>query len=238
MDYLIQYITEIQIKYTTAFSKPTNVLTHLLFTTGNGIDFLNGNPVVVLEFNKTIIPFTEYYKDRQTPTQCLEYYNKYYKEKRVSDRYNTIKSMSNFFKSTETEQLGETEQWEKASEEVQEEINSIVFLTKENFFNYDFWYETLTNNLKYFPILYISKNYARVFQINANTEKNLLKISKLITQVYIDFYTRCLNDSLYFDNILQNISNALAENVDLQHIKKILDDLYFVKQTLDLIPNE
>lgn len=189
MDYLIQYITEIQIKYTTAFSNPINVLTHLLFTTGNGIDFLNGNPVVVLEFNKTIIPFTEYYK-----------------EKRVSDRYDTTKS--------------------------------IVFLTKENFFNYDFWYKTLTNNLKYFPILYISKNYARVFQINANTEKNLLKISKLITQVYIDFYTKCLNDSLYFDNILQNISSGLAENVDLQHIKKILDDLYFVKQTLDLIPNE
>lgn len=221
MDYLIQYITEIQIKYTTAFSNPINVLTHLLFTTGNGIDFLNGNPVVVLEFNKTIIPFTEYYKD-----------------KRVSDRYDTTKSMSNFFKSTEAEQWEEAKQWKKASEEVQEEINSIVFLTKENFFNYDFWYETLTNNLKYFPILYISKNYARVFQINANTEKNLLKISKLITQVYIDFYTKYLNDNLYFDNILQNISSGLAKDVDLQHIKKILDDLYFVKQTLDLIPNE
>jgi hypothetical protein len=228
MSYLIQYVTETQIKYTAGFSKPIDVLSHFLFTIGNGVDFVEGNPVESVQFYRHI-PFTEYYKDVQTPERCLQYYENVYIENRLEENYKSRKRINNFLK------LTEEEQWEKALKETDEKINSIVFLTPENIFNYDFWYENLVTDLKYFPTMCISENYSRVFKINDNTEKNLLKLSKLITQVYIDFYSRCLSDSEYFNNILECISPRLRHEAQLKDIEKSLQDLYFVKSTLDLI---
>ena len=229
MDYLIQYITEMQIKYTTGFSKPIDVLGHFLFTLGNAVNFVDGNPVEPVQFYR-YIPFTEYYKNTQTPEKCLEYYENIYREKRVEENYKSRKPINTFLK------LTEEEQWDKAFEETDKEIASVVFLTRENFFDYDFWYQNLVSDLKYFPTMCIYRNYTTVFEINSNTEKNLLKVSKLITQVYIDFYTKCLNDSEYFNSILENIHFVIRkQGTNLKDIQKTLNDLCFVKETLDLI---
>lgn len=70
-NYLTQYIHESQIQYASTFPHPINVLTHLLFVNGNGVDFINGNPVEIFPFNKSV-PCKEYYKDAKPFEENLE----------------------------------------------------------------------------------------------------------------------------------------------------------------------
>lgn len=227
MYYLIQYITEIQIQYKTAFSKPIKVLEHLLFTIG-GVDFVDGNPVEYVKFYR-YIPFTDYYNNTKIIEECLEYYENVLKEKEIEQNYNFGKFLGDFKK------LTEKEQWEAACKKEDKAIASLKFLTPENIFDYNYWYQNLVTDLKTFPLISIYKDYSCVFKINKNTETALLRVSKLIVQVYIDFYNRCLSDSEYFNNILESISSRRKRSVQLENIKTSLNDLYFVKQTLDLI---
>ena len=74
-NYLRQAIRESQIKYTIVHQDILSFFRHIFFTNGNGIQFIDGNPVMEVEFYRTI-PYTEYYKDQLDFELMKERYSK------------------------------------------------------------------------------------------------------------------------------------------------------------------
>ena len=234
-NYLTQYINESQIQYASIFPYPINVLKHLLFTNGNGVDFVDGNPVEYLPFQK-LIPFKDYYKDTKSFEENLEYFKEYHSEAQINENYNRKKSFNDRFESLgkNNEKIKsmvkiEDELWKESVKEFHDDLRNIkpLELTKIN--DLDYWVNQLLDS-KYLPLCYISDGYYDLRYFNENTDKILIEYSLMVIKSYLTVY-EMFNDDMFvkyeypmgnaFDTSCLNYKNEI--NIIVGNDIKILE---------------
>lgn len=220
MNYLTQYIQETQLQYNLAFSNPVSVLTHLLFTVGNAIKFIDGNPARQVSFGRSI-SFKDYYNNCSTTCDNIEFYENRLQEFELEDFFKQAKR-------TNFKNLTEQDLWDKIVHDNAERIKNIYLPTVDDLNSYSFWQSNVATN----GLLHISKTYSNIYQFTTKTDPVLLSATKLLIQVYIEFYILLVADVDYF-NVYKKALKIKRLDVDLELIKKDLDLLKEIKENLD-----
>jgi hypothetical protein len=218
MNYLTQYIQETQLQYNLAFSNPVSVLTHLLFTVGT--TFIDGNPAVQVSFGRSI-SFKDYYNNCNTACDNIEFYKNRLQEFELEDFFKQAKR-------TNFKNLTEQDLWNKIVHDNAERIKNIYLPTADDLASYPFWQSNVSSN----GLLCISKTYSNIYQFTTKTDPILLATTKLLIQVYIEFYILLINDVNYF-NVYKKASEIKRLDVNLEFIKKDLNLLKEIKENLD-----
>jgi hypothetical protein len=187
MNYLTQYVIENQLLYYNIFFRPVYVIKHLLFRSTN---HSCGNPYELVSFNRKIL-FTDYYKETKTVEENLEHYDTSFQEKHIEDAHKNRLSLYKTMYKDKTEQ----ELWQLSLDRYYKNFNRIEILSSELLLNYDYWYEQLVKSTDYFfPFIGYMGSYHLIYNLNDQTDKLLLNLSKLILKVFIDFYNNCIRN--------------------------------------------
>jgi hypothetical protein len=154
-------------------------LTHLFFVNGNGISFKNGNPVVSVEFNRTI-EFKNYFKECKEFDEMIWQYKENNLDSKINDLYTSKLRYAKILNKSEdqcyADAVKEIAELYENLERIEDNLNDV---------NY---YITLIEESEYFPSLRLSKNYFKLEQLNEHTEETLLNIAINLSQAYIEFY--------------------------------------------------
>ena len=182
-----QLIRESQATYPNISKTPAEVLSHLLFTNGNGHDILNGNFVKRLGYwdeetdewvETKIVPYSEYYIE-DIPFETL-------KEKEQTE---------------EAWKIFEEEQKDLCSWVLErnpdylinkfntqfDNIVSVDNFTDEELEDPKVW-RTIVDQMEYIPHLDISPKYFKLFFFNKKTDKQLVRISLAFMKAALDLY--------------------------------------------------
>lgn len=172
MSYLIQERNESCITYSLINQNPIDHYKHLFFTNGNGVDFVDGNPVVFVKYGR-YIPWSEYYKH----TTTFEYIKDYYIDYELS---------------TEVARQEKNEphygDWDTIWTREIENLDAIEELTLEQLQDPEFWLECVKDTSNFFPYMGLSNGYFKLQEIDKNTDPDLIKIAIAVTFAYISFY--------------------------------------------------
>jgi hypothetical protein len=96
--YLIEYIKQTQADFPLDSTSPVDVLTHLLYTNGNGVEFVDGNPVVVHDEGLRHTSFKDWYSHVVPFQDIKDRLNQDWNvNKQVKDYYNSITGMQQRF---------------------------------------------------------------------------------------------------------------------------------------------
>lgn len=217
-------ITEKQLSFPSIYKKPIQIFSHMLYMLGNGVEFVDGNPVVNISYDRHI-PYEQYYGIYKPFEECLEHYYRYYKDQDVEKYYDLIKGFNFSDKSEE-------ELWKKAEKETSKDIESIQRLDISKVDDVSYWLSQIEDNV-YLPLLHSSDKYSDITLLNENTEKSFLKYAIIITKSYIQFY-----ESLDDKSILK-YKNPVKPREDINNkpIKMFNEDLVFLKKELIRLEN-
>lgn len=214
MNYLTQYIIENQLLYYNIFFRPIYVLKHLLFSSHN---CENGNPYEFVSFSRKVF-FTEYYKETKTLDENIRFYEYRFQEKHIEETHKNWLHSYEYFHKNKTEQ----ELWKLSHDRYYKYFNAIEFLNYDNLFSHNYWYSQLLNTDYFLQMIDLrSYDHFIINKLNYNTDLIFLNLSKLIVQVFIDFYTNIVNSKI---NIANYQTPYLGETVS-QTLDKIGFDL-------------
>lgn len=190
MNYLHQYILESQVNYPQLFKHPINVLNHILYTNGNGVEFVNGNPVQIVHFYREI-PFKDYYQQELSRDQMIHYFEKY-TDNSLEIEYDKRVLFA-------VDELEKQEIWHDLVQEFRNKYNDIIWVDTiefTDFYNEDKILEMLNStDDKYYHYLYLSEGYYDQCKLNENTDKMLLKIALTMSKAYIMYLSNITLDN-------------------------------------------
>ena len=186
--YLIQRRNESCFKYLLINQNPRNYFEHLFFVNGNGVDFEDGNPVEIVDFNRTI-PWTEYHKQEIPFEDIKKYYLERMCDNCLSENFRNKKSIFNRYGKDETDD----EIWEKVYKDSDKQISNIKELKFDQITDSNFWYRTFFENNKYYPRLDLSDGYFKLQHLTKETDIRLLNVAVALVDAYIEFYKRVLD---------------------------------------------
>lgn len=200
--YLLNYITDSQVKYPSIFSQPVDVVKHLLYVNGNGCEFLNGNPCVLDETNTKVLYEQYYARPVIFETALVDRINSDDFNKHVSYLTSICVTRNNFFKrmaETKPEYVSRILTEEQLAEEAKtsalRDLANIESIRYEDVTDMNYWLRQICKS-EYFPTLHLSEKYIPLVHLNANTERSLLDLAILVTQAYITFYDTMSDDIL------------------------------------------
>lgn len=228
-NYLRQAIRETQIKYTISNEHPLSYFRHLFFTNGNGIVFLDGNPVIGVEFYRTI-PYTEYYKDQRSFDDLKEEYFEYHANNDVQHEYKIISRVMKFKQDKKLTSDEEDKAWELAVEKNDRKFDGIELIdnvSDEQLFDSEYWYKAI-DNLSYLPYLGLSKGFYKLEELNKNTEISLLKIGLALSKGYL----KILEEYIGHEEKYTEKENPFGNN-DIDFEKTYLEDIKVLKREKD-----
>ena len=185
--YLIQERNENCVNYRNINKNPRYHYSHLFFRNGNGVEFIDGNPVVEVAFNRTI-PWSEYYKDTISLDELKERYSEYHLENDIEETFNRSKEFNELMKDFR-EPATESALWVAARKKEEKALVDIEEVTIEQITSIDYWVGTFTED-SYFPHLSLSKNFYKLEKVNENTEKNLLSVAIALVTAYVTFFEK------------------------------------------------
>ena len=236
MNYLMQYIQEIQVKYPNIALSPVDVLNHMLYCNGNGVEFLDGNPVMVFMFTRTV-PFKFYYRENIPLKQMIEGYDDRNSESEIESKYKTIKRRADIFKQSwlkkhtgsgaakefeEKHNTDTTAMWNKAVKKYTErydKVDHVHTYTTEDFHNVSKMIIMLEDSVErngYKHSLSLSKGYYKQDLFTEKTDPYLLRVGLTLSTAYVEHYhDECSKDKYLKESI------DMLEN-DINRIKKLL----------------
>ena len=244
-DYIRQAVRESQLKFPSITKRPKDYFIHLFFTNGNGKEFLDGNPVIEVEFERSI-SYIEYYKEQKSFEELKEFYFDRLAENEIYDRFNYIKKAYIRDKSLSNKEQ-ESLFWEEAVTEINSRFDDLVTIdsvSDNELFNINYW-EKEINNSDYIPYLQISPTFYQLDCINENTEINLFKIAYALTVAYKNILEKYIKDPSLLNNKKKTFGNDGTDYINVY--KRDLNELtrkinYFDTEinllNCDIIPNE
>ena len=218
MNYLIQERNESCVKYRNINENPIQHYQHLFFTNGNGVDFINGNPVQLVEFWR-VIPWADYYKNTTTFEYIKEYFIEYTLPNQIEEQ------VAQF----------QTSYSELYDDEVKK-LNELQEITTHQMTDYVFWLNCLMDTDSYFPYLSLSDGYFKLQKINENTEKTLVKVAIAVTKAYVIFYQDIVDSKYKIKSYKSILSYKWDDNSINQCYNTSIDSL--AKLKIELIKLE
>lgn len=172
MSYIIEARNTYCLNYPAINQNPIDFFSHLFFTNGNGIEFVNSNPVEYLSFGR-YVPWMDYYKTEKSLDSMREYIEDYILPNQVE-------------LDLESESYGRSYQdiWDNEITY----LNNICELTIEQMTDSEFWYNCLSTKYKYFPYLSLSNGFFKLQEINETSETMLRDIAISVIMAYIRFF--------------------------------------------------
>ena len=224
-NYIRQAVRESQLEYPSINKDPLQYFNHLFFTNGNGIEFVDGNPVVWVRFNRTV-PYTEYYKDQVSFDDLMEYYNERMKECDIEKEFDFLRELYD-----DMDVLDNDNYWEEAVKNVNEKFNDLILIddvSDEDLFS-SAYFRKLILDKEYIPFLSISPSFYKLDEFNENTETNLLKIGLAISEAYLSVFEEFIADkSLYAD-----LENPICNDFDFE--KAFISDVKLLKRNIEFM---
>ena len=187
MSYLIQERNENCVKYRNINVNPRYHYSHLFFINGNGVEFKDGNPVVGVEFNRTV-PWSEYYKDTISLGELKEHYSHYHLENDIEETFERSKEFTELMKEIR-EPAPESALWIAARNKETQTLANIEEITLEQITSIEYWVSTFTED-SYFPYLHLSPGFYKLERLSKNTEPFLLKIASSLVTAYVLFFRK------------------------------------------------
>jgi len=179
--YLMQEYRESCINYPNINQNPRNHFSHLFFTNGNGIDWVDGNPVVWVKFNRDI-PWKEYYRDTKPLSNMMEFFRDYMLEVEIEETFQRRKEFWETLPDYDEDKL-----WDKVRDDEVSIRENLYDLSLEEAQSKDFWVNTF-QNIEHWPYLQLSNGYFDLQLLNKNTDPDLVKVAVAVSESYIEFY--------------------------------------------------
>lgn len=224
-NYIRQAVRESQLKYPSITERPIDYFNHLFFTNGNGKEFLNGNPVEIVSFWRTI-PYIEYYRDQKSFEELKEHYFDRLAETKIEKEFKYM--MERFIYDGDPLEK-ENYFWDKACKEVNSQFDNLVLIdsiSDNQLFNVSYWEKEIDIS-DYIPYLQISPTFYKLDEFNENTEENLLRIGLSLSKAYVNILTK------YIDNpSLLNDKKPVFGSSDVDYIKIYKKDIEELKRQL------
>jgi hypothetical protein len=234
-EYLRQEYYESCLLYPSINQNPRYHFEHLFFVNGNGVDFIDGNPHRVVNFDRAI-PWVDYYKEEKSWEELLSFWQDRIQEDECEDCFKRREETAKRLAVIKKEEYSADDVWDKCLDDVSHKVEMIQFDVKaKDFRSKEFWFSTFSLN-SYWPHLMISDGFFKLQHLTENTEPFLLETAIALTEAYIEFYKTGYNPN-DFQPILgmewnaEDIENCLktAEKdtaileKELQRLKKLRD---------------
>jgi len=192
LDWLKQYIRESQAKYPSISNNYTDVLNHVFFVNGNGVELEDGLFVQYVGFNRTI-PFEWYYANQKSFEDCCSVLSDddCYVEKEVQWIYDSSFKPLNTFKKVHKpdEALSDNDLYSKAYTKFSSRYDNVVSIDSvESWDSEDVIYESLLAH-KYEPYLNLSPEYFKLDKFNEKTSKELVNFAITYCRAVIRWIT-------------------------------------------------
>lgn len=172
MSYIDQYIKETLITGNQKFKNPLHVVMYLLFKE-NEFDVVDGNPCVIVDFDKRI-PFESYFKDERSYQELVAIYERCHRHKTLTTLYDEKNDNDEF----------QFPLWEQIVDVHNTNIAKIFDLDEKPIrYEMGYWNEFLEDfdeNVSYERSL--------AFNFNKNTEKELLTLVLFLVNDLIGYY--------------------------------------------------
>ena len=179
MNWLKQKIRESQARYPNVHKTPADVLSHMLFCIGNGVEIDNsGNFVQRVGFGRSV-PYTEFYREQTTFSFLTDQLDEYDNE--IDEIERRIEEYNELFEENKT---GQEIRTEACNEWYSRYAESLILTDEDDLTNVD----TLVAMLElsgYDPYLHLQAGYYKLDLFDMTTNQDMLKVGLAMCKAYV-----------------------------------------------------
>lgn len=234
--YIENFILQSQMKYPPLFEDPLRVLSHLLFTNGNGKELLDGNFVQHFEYG-SVVPFSEYFKHSHTFEQISSYQDDRDFDREVDSLYKSKLEVALMVAEYTQAIIDEDALYQESVDEFNSRFDEMGIVS-----NYTLkelllpkTYLAMFKGRKYAPSLDLSPKYYKAYYFDQNTCKTLVGVSLACTVAYIEYLKTLTTQSTDNESLLNTLESPRGGEVkDLIPLyKRDIKELYELKDKLE-----
>lgn len=189
-NYLLNARNQHCFNYPILNDSPHKFFNHFFLSDGDGIEFVDGNPVVEFQYGGRVW-WTDFYKHSKSFGDIKEEYMDRYFEGDVEEAYRLRLEFKTKISDGELSNETENQVWKEVAVEQESRINRFEELSVENLTDDEFWFQHL-ETCDYLPYLCLSEKYFKAYYFNDNSENLMVDCAKSLARANIQLMENIL----------------------------------------------